>query len=345
MKMSVTIKDVAKKAGVSPSTVSRVISNHSRISPATTLKVKKIMEELGYHPNMMAKSLVSKTTKTLGLILPRPAEELFLNLFFSEFIRGIVAQATRAGYDLMMSSGASEREEVDAITRLVKGHRVDGIILLSSRKNDPVISFLHKEDFPFILIGRSIEYPDILSIDTDNVQAAFDATSHLIALGHKRIGFVSGPPHLVVSQDRLEGYQKALRENGLSMHSEWIVEGEFLQESGYRAMSHIMSIPESPSAMVVIDDLVSYGVLRGLNELGYNAPKDISLISFNNIAISELTNPPISSVDIGIYQMGYTASQTLIRKVQGEKIHQNRILIPHRIISRESSGIPTPERS
>jgi DNA-binding LacI/PurR family transcriptional regulator len=343
--MSITIKDVAKEAGVSPSTVSRVISNHPRISPATTAKVKKIMDDLGYHPNVMAKSLVSKTTKTLGLILPRPAEELFLNLFFPEFIRGIVTQATRAGYDLLMTSGASEREEVDAITRLVKGHRVDGIILLSSRQNDPVISFLHQQEFPFVLIGRSIEYPNILSIDTDNVQAAYDAASHLISLGHQRIGFVSGPPQLVVSQDRLEGYHKALRHNQLPMHSEWIVEGEFLQESGYRAMSQIMSIPESPTALVVTDDLVAYGVLRGLSELGYSVPQDISLVSFNNISISELTSPPLSSVDIGIYHMGYTASQTLIRQIQGEKIHQERMIIPHRIVHRESSSVPNTKRS
>lgn len=338
MKASVTIKDVAKKAGVSPSTVSRVISNHPRISPATSAKVRKIMEELGYHPNVTAQSLVSNMTKTLGLILPRPAEELFLNMFFSEFIRGIVTQATRAGYDLIMTSGSTEREEMDAITRLAKGHRADGIILLSSRENDPVISFLHQEQFPFVVIGRSIEYPDILSIDTDNVQAAYDATSHLIKLGHTKIGFVSGPSHLVLSQDRMEGYKKALTKHNLQLKSEWIVEGEFLQESGYRAMSYILSIPDSPTALVVIDDLVAYGVLRGLTELGYRCPEDISIIGFNNIAISELTTPPISSIDIGIYQMGYIASQTLIKRIVKEDIQQNRIIIPHRIVIRESTA-------
>ena len=306
--MSVTIKDVAKRAGVSPSTVSRVISNHPRISAATAAKVRRVMEEIGYHPNLAAKSLVLKTTKTIGLILPRPAEELFLNMFFSEFIRGIVSKATRDGYDVLMTSGASEREEVEAIKRLVKGKRVDGIVLLSSRKDDPVVAYLHKEQFPFILIGRSMEYPEILSIDNDNEQAAYDATRHLIELGHERIGFVSGPPNLVVSYDRLAGYKRALAESNVPERSEWIVEGEFLQESGYRAMSYIMGIPERPTALVVIDDLVAYGVLRGLSELGFRVPEDISLISFNNIAISALTTPPLSSIDIGIYQMGYTAS-------------------------------------
>jgi DNA-binding LacI/PurR family transcriptional regulator len=335
--MSVTIIDVAKKAGVSPSTVSRVISNHPRISVNTAAKVKVIMEELGYHPNVMAKSLVSKTSNTIGIILPKPAEELFLNLFFAEVIRGIVTQSTRSGFDLMLTTGATEQEELEAMTKLVKGRRVDGIILLYSRRNDPLIAFLRKQEFPFVLIGRSEDAPDILSVDNNNVQAAYDATQHLIAQGHKRIGFVSGPPNLIVSKDRLEGYLQALKEAGLKGNPEWIVEGEFLQESGYRAMSFFMSLPERPTALVAVDDIVAFGVLRGLTELGFRVPHDLSLVGFNNISMSELATPPISSIDIGIYQLGYTASQTLIRSVKGEAIHQNHQIIPHRLVVRESS--------
>lgn len=335
--MNVTIIDVAKKAGVSPSTVSRVISGHPRISAATARKVKEIMQELGYYPNVMAKSLVSKTTQTIGLLLPRSADQLFLNLFFSEVIRGVLSQSARSGYDLMMTTGSTEREEVEVVTRLVRGHRVDGIILLYSRDADPVIEFLSEQNFPFVLIGRSEDHPDILSVDNNNVQAAYDVTAHLIARGHKRIGFVSGPPNLIVSRDRLEGYRQALMEFGLETRSEWIVEGEFLQESGYRAMSFFMSLPERPTALVVMDDTVAFGVLSGLNELGYKVPGDLSLVGFNNIPLAELASPPISSVDIGIYQLGYSASQALIRAIKGERAHQHRMIIPHRLIVRESS--------
>ncbi|PZD95596.1 LacI family transcriptional regulator [Paenibacillus sambharensis] len=335
--MSVTIVDIAKQAGVSPSTVSRVISGHPKISPATVRKVKSIMEELNYHPNIMAKSLVSKVTNTIGILLPRPAEELFLNLFFSEMIRGVVTQAARSSYDLLMATGTTEREEVEAITRLVRGRRIDGVILLYSRQADPVISFLKEEKFPFVLIGRNDEHPDILTVDNNNVQAAFDVTRHLIAQGHTRVGFVSGPPTLTVSRDRLEGYKLAMQQENLSVNPEWIVEGDFLQESGYRAMSYIMNLPERPTALVVMDDLVAFGVLGGLTELGYKVPQDLCLAAFNNTPMSELTSPPISSVDIGIYQLGYTASQTLLRAVKGETVHQNRVLIPHRFFPRESS--------
>lgn len=334
--MTVTIKDVAKKAGVSPSTVSRVMSNHPRISRETVRKVKEIMEELGYHSNMAARSLVSNKSFTLGMVLPRPAEELFQNHFFAENIRGITTQASRAGYDVLMTAGHSVQEELEAVTRLVKGKRVDGIILLQSRKSDPLIAFLKKEKFPFILIGHYGD-DDILCVDNDNVQASFDATSHLINQGHERIGFVSGPPNLTVSHDRLEGYKQALADNGIRLAPEWIVEGEFLQESGYRAMSFFMNLPERPTALVVIDDIVTFGILRGLTELGYKVPDDLSLVSFNNIALSELSSPPLSSVDIGIYQLGYMASQQLIRQIQGDKPQQLRTIVPHRLIVRESS--------
>jgi DNA-binding LacI/PurR family transcriptional regulator len=335
--MAVTIKDIAQKAGVSPSTVSRAISGHPRISKETTDKIKSIMEELGYHPNVMAKSLVSRTTNTIGIVLPRPAEELFQNLFFPEVIRGIVTQATRSSYDLMITTGSTEREELEAVTRLVKGRRVDGIVLLHSRKQDQVVTFLREEHFPFVLVGRSEDYPDIVSVDNDNVQASYDATRHLISQGHKRIGFVSGPPNLTVSRDRLEGYRQAMAESGLETRPEWIVEGEFLQESGFRAMSFFMSLPERPSAIVVIDDVVAFGILRGLTELGYKVPDDLSIVGFNNIQLAELASPPLSSVDIGIYQMGYSASQALIRRIKGEQAMQPRIIIPHRLIVRESS--------
>lgn len=344
--MTVTIKDVAKKAGVSPSTVSRVLSNHPRISAETSKKVKAIMEQLGYHPNIMAKSLVSKTTNSICIMLPKSAEELFSNFFFMELIRGIVTQSSRLGFDVLISSGANEKEEIECVSRLLNGHRVDGVILLYSRTDDPLIDYLHKNNHNFVLIGRSEQYPDILSVDNDNVQASYDATKHLISLGHKRIGFVSGPPELVVSKDRLKGYMKALSDSGLEMKKEWIVEGEFLQESGYRAISFFMNLPDRPTAIVLIDDVVSFGVLRGLHELNYKVPEDLCLVSFNNIPLAEMSTPPLSSIDIGIYNMGYTASQVLIQSIQNnnnDKSTPSRYIIPHRLMVRESSIYSVPK--
>jgi len=294
------------------------------------------MAELGYHPNVMAKSLVSKKTQTLAILLPRPAEELFQNIFFSELLRGILASANRLGYDTLLTA-AGERDELESVARLVRGRRVDGIMLLSSRTNDPVIDYLASSGFPFVLIGSCKEHPDILSVDNDNTQAAFDAAQHLIAQGHERIGFVSGPAYLTVSIDRLEGYRKAIASSGLPVRSEWIIGGELLKENGYRDLSLMMGLPERPTALVVIDDLVAFGVLRGLTELGYKVPDDISLVSFNNMALSELATPPISTIDIGSYELGYTASQALIGAARRQPASTVRSVIPHRLIVRESS--------
>jgi len=335
--MNITIKDVAEKADVSPSTVSRVIAGNGRISVNTIARVKRIMEELGYYPNRMAQSLVNKTTNTLGIVLPRPADELLLNSFFPELIRGIVTSAARSGYDILMTTGPSESEEIAAIKRLFKSRRVDGIILMHSRKKDPVISMLNQEQFPFVLVGRNDDSLPLLTVDTDNIQAASDATKHLIDQGHVRIGFVSGPSNLIVSQDRLEGYRKAMKEARLPVKPEWIVEGEFLQESGYRAMSFFMNQSDRPTALIIIDDIITFGVLRGLSELGFHVPDDLCLVSFNNISLTELANPPITSVDIGIYQLGYTAAHSLLQSISGEEMSSQRQIVPHRLVIRESS--------
>lgn len=334
--MPVTIKDVARLAGVSPSTVSRVLSNHPKISPATARRVREAMEQLGYMPNAAAKSLVSQTTYTLGIILPRAAEELFLNPFFPEVLRGISVSAQQAGYDLLLASGSTEREEREAVTRLVLGRRVDGVILLHSRVGDPLIPFLREQQFPFVLIGRSEDDGGVPSVDNDNVRAAYDATRHLLEKGHRRIAFISGPQTFVVSRDRLAGYRAALEETGLSVRPDWIIEAPFLQEGGYLALDRLLQMPERPTALVVTDDLIAIGLLRGLYQYGWRVPDDLALVSFNNIALAELVTPPLSTIDIDIYRLGTTATGLLLRTIFGEKLPTSRIIIPHRLIVRES---------
>ncbi|UFJ39399.1 LacI family transcriptional regulator [Brevibacillus humidisoli] len=340
--MSVTIKDVARAAGVSPSTVSRVISRHPKISPATARKVREAMESLGYHPNIMAKSLVSKSTQTIGLVLPRSAEELFVNPFFSEVLRGMLAYANTARYDMLMSSATSQQEELDAVTRMVLGRRVDGLILMAPRLGDPIIERLLELDFPFVLLGRSPEHEDLFLVNNNNVSAGYDATHHLISLGHTRIGFVGGPPDMVVIHDRLTGYKQALEEVGLPFRDEWVINADLLQKSGFHAVSVAMNYQEKPTAFVIADDIVAFGMIRGLCEAGLSVPEDVSVISFNNIMLSELSNPPISTIDIGIYHLGYLTVQQLIRRLSGESSLQKQVIVPHRLIVRGSSGAPRP---
>lgn len=339
--MTVTIREVAQRAGVSISTVSRALSGQ-RVRKENWQKVQKIVQEIEYCPSAVAKSLVSHTANAICLVLPRPAVNWVSNPFYMELIRGIVTRATRSKYDIIISSGANEQEELKEVTRLFRGGRVDGAILLSSRQEDAVIDFMKMNGYPFVLIGRSDKYDGIWSVDTDNRAAAGEAVHHLVTMGHKRIGFVSGPSNLVVSIDRLEGYKRALRENGLTWRPEWVIEGELLQNSGYRSLSFFMNQPDRPTALVVYDDLVALGVIRALNKLEMKVPDDLALVSFNNIPLAELSIPPISSVDIGIYHLGDTATQLFIQNMQRSEHHggPKRFIIPHELIVRESSMHP-----
>ncbi|MCH5584552.1 LacI family transcriptional regulator [Shimazuella sp. AN120528] len=333
---AVTIKDVAQLAGVSPSTVSRVISNHPKISPATRKKVRDAMHQLDYHPNIMAKSLVSKNTNTIGLVLPYSSDNLFINPFFSEVLRGMLAYANNKNYDLLLSSARNQREELEAINRMVLGKRIDGVVLMSPSRDDVIVKKLMEYDFPFVLLGRSLEYPDVLSVNNDNIKASFDLTNYLIAQGHQKIGIVTGKPELVVSEDRLSGFQRALRQAGLPLNPDWIVSAEMLEKNAYHTISMLMNAGDRPTAILVIDDVIAISLIRELAEIGFGVPEDISIVGFNNIYMSEMSNPPLTTIDVGIYQLGYQTIQQLIRKLAGED-HPSKVTVPHRLVVREST--------
>ncbi|WP_037465894.1 LacI family DNA-binding transcriptional regulator [Shimazuella kribbensis] len=334
---AVTIKDVAQVAGVSPSTVSRVISNHPKISHATRKKVRDAMTKLDYHPNIMAKSLVSKSTNTIGLVLPYSSNNLFINPFFSEVLRGMLAYANNKNYDLLLSSARNQSEELEAVNRMVLGRRIDGVVLMSPIRDDVIVKKLIEYDFPFVLLGRSMEYPNVLSVNNDNIKASYDLTNLLISQGHHKIGIVTGNPELVVSQDRLDGFKKALEKAGCILNPDWIISAEMLEKNGYHTISMLMNAEDRPTAILVIDDVIAISLIRELVEVGFQIPKDISIVGFNNIYMSEMSNPSITTVDVGIYQLGYQTVQHLIRKLTGEKNVPTQVIVPHRLIIREST--------
>jgi DNA-binding LacI/PurR family transcriptional regulator len=333
--MTITIKDVAKKAGVSPSTVSRVISGNSRISEETRKKVLTIMDELGYHPNMNARSLVVRSTETIGMIMPRSAENVFQNPFFPEVIRGISAAAQENAYSILLSAGRDDEEVQRAVTKMVQGRQVDGVILLNSRIRDPIIRYLREQDFPFIVIGRPVE-KNAAYVDNDNMEAAKKATSYLIQKGHRSIAFLGGSPEYMVTKDRLDGYRKALAEAGIPLNPDYILHGEFLEEGGYEAVKQLLIKGKQPTAFVVTDDLMAFGVIGALAEVGMRVPDDVSIISFNNVPLARFSSPPLTSVDIGIYQLGYQAAQKLIEQIRNPSIASSNTLIATRIIERQS---------
>lgn len=335
--MNVTIKDVAKKAGVATSTVSRVLSNSPRISKATHEKVRKAMKELGYYPNLSAKNLVKRSTETLGMIMPRSAEDLFVNPFFPEVIRGIQALAQDRNYDLLMVSGRDEAEEKKAVEKIVYGKRCDGVLLLCSRTTDPLIEQLDDEGVPFVVIGKPATRPDVNWVDNDNVQASYVATKHLLDQGYRRIGFVSGSLSLVVSLDRLEGYKKALKDQNIAFNKDLIVYGDFDRETGYQAFKKLLTLEEPPDSVIAVDDVMALGVSRAAQELNLRLPEDLAIVGFNNTMLTEYTYPPITSVDIKIYDLGYQAAKLLINQIENPDAERKHVIVPTRLIVRKSS--------
>ncbi|EQB37548.1 LacI family transcription regulator [Virgibacillus sp. CM-4] len=333
----VTIKDVAKATGVSPSTVSRVIADNPRISPDTKKKVRKVMKDLGYHPNVNARNLVAKSTKAIGVVLPSSADKSLQNPFFPEVLRGIGSITHQLQYSMTLSSGGTESEIFTEVERMVYGSYVDGIILLYSRVNDRIVNFLREKDFPFVIVGKPYDHlNEITHVDNDNFTAGKDITSCLIQQGHERIAFIGGSRDLFVTMDREAGYEAALKEAGIAADKAYRIHTEFLKSGGREAVEQLLALKVRPTGIVVTDDLMSLGVLSTLEELGVDVPADISLVSFNNVYLSEITSPSLTTVDIQIYQLGAQSAKALIEKTQTKDEPAKRIIIPHQIVHRDS---------
>ena len=332
--MSTTIKDVAKRANVSTSTVSRVISNSPRISDETKEKVKEIIKELNYHPNIIARNLAERKTRTLGLILPNEAEDLFKNPFFVQAMKGISIYAQKKGYNMMYSFGKDDKEELSYIKNYIDTKLVDGLVLLTVKENDHVIEYLKSQNFPFVVIGRPENSEEILWVDNDNFQAMYNVVNTLIVRGHKSLAFIGAIPTMMMSRDRLDGFRRALIVHGIPINEALISEKlEFSEECGYAATMEILS-SERPSAIITTDDLLAFGAMKALKE---TKNIDVSLVGFNNTPLAEYHKPSLSSVDINACKLGYQAAKLLISKLNIENLVNTHYIVDTYFVEREST--------
>lgn len=336
--MAITIKDVAKRANVAPSTVSRVISDSPRISLDTKKRVRKAMKDLGYHPNVNARNLAVRSSQSIGVIMPSSAETALQNPFFPEVLRGIGSTAHETEYSLYITTGGNEDQVFEETKRMVYGNRVDGIILLYSRVADPILDFLVSVNFPFVVIGKPYEKESSITyVDNDNYNASKELTNYLIDNGHQHIAFIGGTTDLVVTMDRLHGYKSAIAESNMSFDDRYVVHDEFLRSSGRKAVDRLFSLETPPTALVVADDLMSLGVINMLEEIGLDCPKDVSITSFNNLYLSEITRPPLTTVDIQIYHLGVQAAKCLVERLKDNDEPAKRIIVPYSIKYRHST--------
>ncbi|GAA0181596.1 maltose operon transcriptional repressor MalR [Clostridium sediminicola] len=335
--MKITIKEVAKESGVSPSTVSRVISDSTRISEETKQRVRDAMKRLGYHPNAIARSLVNKSTKTIGVVMPQSTQIAILNPFYPQALSGISAAAHKEDYCIILSTGTTEAEQLISIKEIVMSGRVDGVIVMYSSVENKILNLLREYNLPILLIGKPLNDDGILFVDNDNVSAAYKVTNELIDRDHKKIGYISGKFEFVVSLDRLDGYRNALTEHGIKFDRDYIVTVDFLKDEGYAAMKQLLKLKERPTAIVVTDDSIAFGVIEALKEEKIRIPEQMEIISFNNVPISRFSNPKLTSVDINAYQLGYKSGELLINNINNFELSEKSFIVPTEIIYRESS--------
>lgn len=334
--MSVTLKDVAALAGVSPSTVSRVCKDNPSISHETKEKVRKAMEQLGYEPSgqLAGQDAVSRT---IGIILPPSPKESFENAFHLEVIRGISQFCNQHGYINTVITGQDENEILLALTNISKSGQVDGYIVTYSKQNDPIIDYLYSEGLLYVVIGKAHRFANqTVYIDNDNVLAGQEATEYLIAKGHTNIAYLGSDSNLIYSADRKAGYRLALLNSGITVEPDHIVELPLIPEESSTAVQELLSKEDRPTAILVSDDLFAVALERTCIEMGIVLPKDLSIISFNNSLFARLTSPQLTSIDINSIQLGIEAASQVINHIENPNLLATKIIVPHRLIERNS---------
>ncbi|MBL7844491.1 MAG: LacI family DNA-binding transcriptional regulator [Cyclobacteriaceae bacterium] len=336
----VTIKDIARELGISPSTVSRALKDHPDISPDTKKAVNELAEKLNYQPNIVALSLRQSKTNTIGVIIPE-----IVHFFFSTIISGIEDVAYSAGYNVIITqSNESEAREILDMKALFNS-RVDGMLMSVSREttNFEHIESMLAKGVPIVFFDRVYNTDQASKIIVDDFTGAKDATLHLIEQGCKRIAHIEGPPNLEISKQRLEGYKEALKENNILFNKDLIAicpSGTI--EEGKKATEKLLSLKNPPDAIFATNDPSAMGAMQAIKEKGLKMPKDIALVGFSNWFFSALMDPPLSSVDQPGFEMGQEAAKLLIRQIEKQDKDDLDILpetkiLKTRLIIRESS--------
>ena len=336
--MSPTLEEVAKLAGVSRSTVSRVVNDHPNVRPEVRDRVWEVIRQVGYQPHAAARSLVTNRTQIIGMIIPEAVTTLFTDPFFSLLLRGATDACNSHQYQLMLSLFTANADQQEIYQRILHSGYLDGTIVASASLDDPLISDLLRDRIPFVSVGRHPNKP-VHYVDADNVNGARMAVEHLIRLGHRRIATITGPLHMIAGQDRLSGYRQALEARGIPVEEELIVEGDFTEASGTVGMQRLL--PVSPTAVFVASDMMAIGALKALRQAGWQVPQDIALVSFDDIPIASAIEPALTTVRQPIERMGSMAVEVLLTVLEAsseEEAPAQRIVLPTELVIRASCG-------
>lgn len=332
--MAITIKDIAALAGVSKTTVSKIINNKDdSISKPTRDKVLKIMKEQNYVPNKLAQSLVTKRTKTIGLLIPD-----IRNPFFTDISRGAEDFARKEGYNIIFCSTDEDYEREAECVSMLCEKMIDGIIFTPSSVTSHEENRYNDLDIPMVLVDKNIESSNAKGIvKVDNKNGTYEATKHLIKQGHKDILYLSGPLKNDISKERLQGYIRALEKNNLSVKKENIVEGKYRYEWAYNFIKNLEEI--KCTAICCANDLMAIGAIQALREKKFKIPEDISIVGFDDIETAKLIDPSLTTIRQPAYEMGAKASEILINSLQNkDKESVGTIIFKPSLIIRNSTS-------
>jgi LacI family transcriptional regulator len=330
-----TIREVALKAGVSPTTVSHVVNNTRFVSQDVRGRVENAMRELNYRPNALARSLRRGETHTLGLILPDSA-----NPFFAEIGRAIESAAFERGYSVILCNTENDIEKERLYTEVLENKQVDGLIFVASGENHQAISQIANNGLPLVMVDRDMGSLELDTVTTDNYNGGLLATQHLLSLGHRRIACITGPSNITPSAERVTGYRAALELAGIPVQESLLVRGDFHPPSGYAGARQLLQCDPRPTAIFACNDMMAIGAIRAASQLGLRIPQDVSIIGFDEIELASFTTPPLTSVSQPKQEIGGLAVSLVLERMQDPSLPSRRSVLPTRLVIRESTHRP-----
>lgn len=337
---AVTLEEIARLAGVSRSTVSRVVNGDHRVSDAARARVQDVIRDQNYHPNAAARSLASRRTRVLGLLVSKTVRGLFVDPFYPILVQGTADACNAADQNLTMLMDTSEdgRAIEQLYQRVIRGRYVDGLILACHAVDDPIVLRLQTDRIPFVLVGR---HPgaEVSFVDVDSRGAAREAVAHLLEHGYRRIAMISGPPNLIASIDRHAGYVTALQEAAVPPQPSRVVFTDFTQRGGQRAMKELLRDRAGPpEAVFAASDALAFGAMAAIQEAGLRAPDDIAVMGFDGLAEGVDAQPPLSTVTQPVADLGREAVRMLLAAIDNPAQPTVQRFLPTQLTLRRSCG-------
>ncbi len=340
---NLTLEDIAKLAGVSRSTVSRVVNNHPNVKDQVRERVRAVISETGYEPHAAARSLAARHSNIIGLVIPNSVHTFFTDPYFPRLTEGVAQASNEANFTLSLFLFNSQEDERRMYPRITRKGLLDGVLIQATHIDDEIFAMLRNGNIPYVVVGRPADTAGLSFVDVDNVTGAHQAVSHLVRLGHRRIGTITGPINTGAGKDRLEGYRKALNERGIPIDENMITEGDFSEMGGYLAAQQL--IQHNPTALFAASDMMATGALRAARAAGLAVPEDIALVGFDDLPPATLNTPQLSTIRQPIRRLGIKAVEVLLDLIKHPTMPPQKVVFNTELVIRDSCGFKSRSTS